>query len=174
MDKELTSTLFSCSQRKILCLCSLESLVIPFTYVDLLDVHFMYDLHFPPCQTLYTDANSYRELLAKTPQDGIEMLDSMLVDADRTLSEQQKNAVLNSLTSCWSPVYVNILFHKAKSWRGNELVSLPSKVALALLFCLFCLLLPVAYCDTSSSIFVYCRSILFYEIMAKIVISLIH
>ena len=56
------------------------------------------------------------------------MLDSMLVDADRTLSEQQKNAVSNSLTSCWSPVYVNILFHKAKWWHGSEIVSLPTKV----------------------------------------------
>ena len=77
---------------------------------------------------MYPDTNSYRELPTKTLQDGIEMLDSMLVAADRTLSEQQKNAISNSLTSCWSPVYVNIIFHKAKSWRGNEDVSLPNKV----------------------------------------------
>ena len=56
------------------------------------------------------------------------MLDSMLVAADRTLSELQKTAISNSLTSCWSPVYVNILFHKSKSWRGNEDVSLPNQV----------------------------------------------
>ena len=79
---------------------------------------------------MYNDANSYREVPARCPQDGIEMLDSMLVDADKTLSEQQKNAVSASLASCWSPVYVNILFHKAKSWRGSELVSLPDKVSL--------------------------------------------
>ena len=56
------------------------------------------------------------------------MLDKMLVAADRTLSEQQKSAISNSLTSCWSPVYVNIIFHKAKSWRGNEKVNLSTQV----------------------------------------------
>lgn len=62
-------------------------------------------------------------------QDGIEMLDSMLVAANRTLSESQKLAISNSMISCWSPVYVNILFHKSKTWRGNEDISLPSKVS---------------------------------------------
>ncbi|XP_065060677.1 uncharacterized protein LOC135687967 [Rhopilema esculentum] len=87
--------------------------------------------HFKSAQKVYTDINSYREIPTKTTEDGIEMLDKMLVAADRTLSEQQKSAISNSLISCWSPVYVNIIFHKAKSWRGNEKVNLSTQVDLA-------------------------------------------
>ena len=79
-------------------------------------------------QAIYQDSNSYKKMPSRTVEDGIEMLDSMLVAAERTLSEQQKIAISSSLSSCWSPVYVNILFHQAKSWRSNDIVNVPPKV----------------------------------------------
>ncbi len=65
-------------------------------------------------------------------EDAIEEIDSLLVSANKTISEDQKKLVLESLTKNSTSLGVQILFDVVVQWRSFDSVQLTKMVRIVI------------------------------------------